>query len=74
MEVARGGRAPNSDGIKWIEKTFPIDATLSCDIWDEMFNAVRLGKPFTVTLDESVEVMRIVSMAKAQSNMYRSGV
>lgn len=72
--LAKGGQAPNNVGIKWIEKTFPIDASLSCDIWDELFDTVRLGKAFSVTLDESVEVMRIISLARAQSSMYRTRV
>jgi hypothetical protein len=35
------------------------------DIWDELYAAVRRGKRFPITLSEAVEVMKVISRAKA---------
>ncbi len=69
--LVQDGRAPNSDEVKWIEKTFPIDTSARCDLWDQVHSAVRLGVAFPVTLEESVEVMRVISAARAGSKLYR---
>ncbi len=53
--------------LKWIKETIPISPTKKVDmtmIWDELYNTVRKGTAFPITLDQAVEVMRVISMAK----------
>ena len=50
--------------LPWIEKTIPVDASKAFDIWDELYKAVRLGKKFPITLDEAVNVMKVISAVK----------
>ncbi len=55
------------DDLKWIEKEIPVKPRRKCDpntIWDHLYAAMREGVPFPITIDESVEVMRIVSEVK----------
>jgi len=52
------------DKLKWIEKSIPVKPKRTYDIWDELYKAVRKGSPFPITLDEAVEVMKVVSAAK----------
>jgi scyllo-inositol 2-dehydrogenase (NADP+) len=61
-----GGFGAKED-LDWIEKTIPVKpkpkVAPDC-IWDSLYGAMRQGKPFPVTTDEAVAVMRIVSAAK----------
>lgn len=53
--------------LAWLEETFEVDPEkpVKMDmIWDELYKAVREGADFPITLDQSVEVMRVVSAAK----------
>ena len=70
--LVKRGKVRDGRGVQWIEKTFPIAPARSYDMWDGLYKAVRLGEEFPITLDESVDVMRIVSAAKASSKLYRS--
>jgi len=50
--------------LKWVEKTIPVKPKRTYDIWDELYAAVRKGKPFPITLDEAVGNMKVISDAK----------
>jgi predicted dehydrogenase len=50
--------------LPWVEKTLKVKPKKTYDIWDELYNAIRKRKKFPITLDEAVEVMRVVSVAK----------
>jgi len=53
--------------LKWIEKTFPVRPKKAVNmsmIWDELYKAVRKGATFPISLDEAVEVMKVVSAVK----------
>ena len=55
------------DDLKWIEEEIPVSPAKKIDmtmIWDDLYAAVRLGKKFPITLDQAVEVMRVISMTK----------
>lgn len=57
----------NAEVLKWIETTIPVAPKAGCDtfhIWKSMYNSIRKGKPFPVTIDEAVEVVRISELAK----------
>lgn len=50
--------------LHWIDKTIPVRPKKSWNIWDELHKAVRKGTRFPITLDEAVEVMRVISAVK----------
>ena len=55
------------DKLSWIEKTVPVKPKKKVDmtmIWDALYDAVRNGVTFPVSLDEAVEVMKVVSAVK----------
>lgn len=57
----------NPGELSWIDETFPIAPQPPCDtdsIWDHLYATLRQGKPFPITLDQALEVMRVVSLAK----------
>jgi predicted dehydrogenase len=57
----------SAEVLPWVEKTIPVRPRDGCrmdDIWDHLYGAVREGKKFPITLDESIEVMRVVSAVK----------
>jgi len=54
--------------LRWVEKTMPVAPKRKTDtamIWDALYDAVRKRRKFPVTLDEAVEVMKVVSRARA---------
>jgi predicted dehydrogenase len=50
--------------LPWIDKTIPVKPRKTYDIWNEMYKAIRRGTKYPITLEESLEVMRIISLAK----------
>ncbi|MFC1716593.1 Gfo/Idh/MocA family protein [Candidatus Poribacteria bacterium] len=61
----KGFGSPES--LPWVEESIEVNPAKKVDmtmIWDELYKAVREGADFPVTLDQSVEVMRVVSAAK----------
>jgi predicted dehydrogenase len=58
------------DALEWIDETIPVKSpppgcTGNGDaIWDHLYDAIRHGKRFPITLDEALEVMRVISQAK----------
>ena len=57
----------SSESLPWIEDSMEINPAKKVSmtmIWNELYKAVREGVAFPITLDQSVEVMRVVSAAK----------
>ena len=52
------------ENLPWIEKTFQAAPKHAWNIWDELHAAIRHGKRFPITLDEALEVMRVIGLAK----------
>lgn len=55
------------DQLKWIEQTIkvaPKSGATMTTIWDCLHASIRQGKRFPISLEQSLEVMRIVSAAK----------
>jgi len=53
--------------LSWIEKTIPVAPAEKIDmtmIWDDLYDAIRKRKRFRVSLDESIEVMKIISAVR----------
>jgi predicted dehydrogenase len=54
----------SQEKLPWIEQTLPVAPKKAWNIWDELYRAVRRGTRFPISLDEALEVMRIISLAK----------
>ncbi len=57
----------NAEVLKWVEKTIPVAPKAACDvhhIWKGLYNAIRKGKPYPITIDEGVEVVRVAELAR----------
>ncbi len=55
------------DDLKWVEKTIEVNPKKKMDtdsIWDYLYDSVRNGKEFPVTLEESLEVMKVISATR----------
>ncbi len=51
--------------LPWVTETREVRKGLSPEcIWDAVFDTVRNGKPFRVTLDEALNVMRVLTEAR----------
>ena len=60
-------RVGRQEPIRWIEKTVPIGPKAKCkesDIWNHLYASMRERKKFPITLDQALEVMKVVSMVK----------
>ncbi len=53
------------DALKWIEKTLTVSPSEQPDIWEKLYRSIRYDRPFPITNDHALEVMRVVSLAKA---------
>ncbi len=66
----RIGMAGKPDKLKWVEKQIEVKPKAPCGlsyIWKPLYEAIRLDKPFPITLDEALEVMRVLSQIKRDS-------
>ena len=53
--------------LKWIDETLPVKPRTPCGlthIWEHLYGAIRQNKPFPVSLDEAIEVVRILGLAR----------
>lgn len=58
------------DVLPWKEEKIKVSPKASCDtdtIWDHLHGAIRLDKTFPISLDESLEVVRVTSLVKKGS-------
>ena len=56
--------------LPWIEEEIRAEATESVSlhaIWHHLHAAIRRNKPFPVTLDQAVEVMRVADLARKET-------
>jgi predicted dehydrogenase len=55
--------------LPWIEKTAPVGPSQGGmgAIWDDLHAAIRLGKKYPITVDQAVEVMRVLDVARKQT-------
>ncbi len=70
---AKVGTPPLNGGFggeikaKWIEKEIPVKPKSKCNmnsIWGHLYATIRDGVPFPITLEESMQVMEIISLAR----------
>ncbi len=56
-----------AENLKWIEESVPVNPKTSCGmtkIWEHLFAAIRQNRPFPVALDQAIEVMRVITLAR----------
>lgn len=54
----------SSETLPWVEKEWDASGPSMDVIWDRLYEAVREGAEFPITLDQALEVMRIISLAR----------
>ncbi len=65
------GSFGSPDNLKWIEEQVPVAPAAPASmtlIWEHLANAIRLNKPYPITLDQAVDVMKIISLARKDSS------
>ncbi len=65
-ETPKGGFG-STDNLAWIEREIEVAPKLKCSmtsVWDYLFEAVRKGKRYPITLDEALAVMEVISTVK----------
>lgn len=53
--------------LRWVDQTLPLKPRAPAGmtlIWEHLYGAIRQNKPFPVTLDEAIEVVRILGLAR----------
>lgn len=59
-----------AETLRWIEETRPVKPQAPAGltrIWQQVYGAIRLNKPSSVTLDQAIEVMRVIEIARKDS-------
>lgn len=54
-----------NEELPWIEETIAVNPTRTEDMWDSLYGEIRGTGRFEVTLDEAVEVMRVLDRVAA---------
>jgi predicted dehydrogenase len=55
------------DALTWVRETVMVASPTGEDtpsIWDHLYAALRQGKPFPITLDEALEVVRVIDRVR----------
>ncbi|HKJ86321.1 MAG TPA: Gfo/Idh/MocA family oxidoreductase, partial [Spirochaetia bacterium] len=78
-KLALGNRTIGSnfgqpEDLPWIEEERRVPAGEPSEIWDHLYATIRNGVPFPVTLDEAVEVMRVIDTARQGSPFVQASV
>ena len=71
------GSFGRQEPFKWIRKTIMVEASCpdtESDIYKYVFNAVRKGEPFPVTIEQAAEVVRITEIVKNNSEFKEQDV
>lgn len=57
----------NAEVLKWVEKSIEVAPKAACDthdIWKGLYDAIRKGKRYPITVGEGVEVVRVTELVK----------
>lgn len=61
--------------LRWIEKTMPVNPRRKVNvstIWEELYGAIRQGGRFPISIDEAIEVMKVIAMARKPAARFRA--
>ena len=56
--------------INWIEEDIEIPQSALDEMWAYLYEAIREGKPYPITLDEAVGVIKVIDDAKKASRFH----
>jgi predicted dehydrogenase len=62
------------DDLKWIEKEIPVkpkQKVTTFSIWDFLYSSIREGAEFPITIDQSIDVMKVISEVKSGTKFAR---
>lgn len=59
------GTYDSGEKLVWIDRTLPVNPEKTYDIWEELYQAIRGGKPFLIRAEEALEVVRVIEEVKA---------
>jgi len=59
----------SAEAIRWIEREEPLAQHPLDQIWDCLYESIVNGQAFPITLDEAVEVIRYLDLAKRNSKI-----
>ena len=68
------GQFGTAETLPWIEKTIPVKPTWNgrpSSIWIALFDAIRRGKAFPITMDQALAVMKVITEARAGTKFER---
>ena len=54
----------NPEPLPWVEEDIPIQGDGTSRIWDALYDAIRRGIPFPVTLDQAAKVIEVIERVK----------
>ncbi|MDD4102438.1 MAG: Gfo/Idh/MocA family oxidoreductase [Kiritimatiellae bacterium] len=57
--------------LRWVENKVPVAPKAASGmtlIWEHVYNTIRENKPFPITLDTTIETMRILTLVKKESS------
>jgi scyllo-inositol 2-dehydrogenase (NADP+) len=66
----------NAEIIKWVETTIPVAPKAACDIhdiWKGLYDAIRKGRRYPITIDEAIEVVRVTELVKKGTEFAAKG-
>lgn len=55
----------NPEILEWIEEDVPIEFDGTERMWDALYEHIREGKPYPVTLEQAAKVIEVIDKAKA---------
>ena len=57
------------EDLHWVEKTLDVSSGGGRldSIWDDVHAAIRLGRKYPITIEQAVEVMRVLTVARRQT-------
>ncbi len=70
------GRKGLTEPLNWVEETLEADPEGKwnmSNIWIALYEAIREGKPYPIPLEQAVEVMKYVSLAKQGTEFENTG-
>lgn len=63
----RGNAFATAETIPWVQEEFDVRPKHQPEFWHEVYETIRHGRPFPVSLDEARENMRVIDAARRGS-------
>ena len=60
-----GASFGNPEKLVWVEEDIPMQGDGTTRIWDALYETIRFGKAFPVTLDQAAKVIEVIEKVKS---------